>query len=165
MTTETASTEVIAARRPRHAAARRARRRRPRRRAARAAAAQRRPRCGALARIGVAIGVISLVTIVVGLIMPIGMFGFLAAVGLAIGIAALLGFMPSGRAQSPTAPAADLPNGAMVQRFDSYLYRSAPPCPRPRRRSSTRSARSCRRSSRRWSGSTTSIPMRRTRGG
>src|SRR5688500_2031951 len=31
-------------------------------------------------RVGVAIGVISLLTIVVGLIMPIGMFGFLAAV-------------------------------------------------------------------------------------
>ena len=35
-------------------------------------------------RVGVAVGVISLLTIVVGLITPIGMFGFLAAVGLAI---------------------------------------------------------------------------------
>ena len=48
-----------------------------------------------LARVGVAIGVVSLVTIVIGLIVPIGMFGFLAAIGLAIGIAALLAFMPS----------------------------------------------------------------------
>ena len=34
------------------------------------------------ARVGVAIGLISIVTIVIGLVTPIGMFGFLAAVGL-----------------------------------------------------------------------------------
>jgi hypothetical protein len=75
-----------------------------------------------LARVGVAIGAISIATIIVGLIVPIGMFGFLAAVGLAIGIAALLAFMPG--EDSPKAPTADLPNGQMVQRFDSYLYRT-----------------------------------------
>src|SRR3954454_19796456 len=48
-----------------------------------------------LARIGVAIGVVSLATIIIGLVVPIGMFGFLAAVGVAIGIVALLAFMPS----------------------------------------------------------------------
>ena len=74
-------------------------------------------------RVGVAIGLVSLITIVVGLIVPIGMFGFLAAVGLAIGIAALLAFTPSS-GRSAAAPPADLPNGEMVQRFDSYLYRS-----------------------------------------
>ena len=82
------------------------------------------------ARIGVAIGVISVITIVFGLIQPIGMFGFLAAVGLAVGIAALLAFMPSAE-RSAAAPAADLPNGEMVQRFDSYLYRSRPMLPAP----------------------------------
>ena len=83
-----------------------------------------------LARVGVAVGVISLITIIVGLIMPIGMFGFLAAVGIAIGIAALLGFMPAqgGRAE---APSTDLPNGPMVQRFDSYLYRNRAALPPP----------------------------------
>jgi len=83
-------------------------------------------------RIGVAIGVISLITIVVGLMIPIGMFGFLAAVGVAIGIAALLGFMPT---QPPAthAPAKDLPNGQMVQRFDSYLYRQRAALPAPAR--------------------------------
>lgn len=95
--------------------------------AARDAARRERQRLNAsimrrLTRIGVAIGIISLLTFVIGLIQPIGMFGFLAAIGIAIGIAALLGFMPSGK-DSPTAPAADLPNGQMVQRFDSYLYR------------------------------------------
>jgi hypothetical protein len=83
-----------------------------------------------LGRVGVAIGVISLLTIVVGLIIPIGMFGFLAAVGIAIGLAALLGFMPA-QSQATSAPPADLPNGQMVQRFDSYLYRSRTALPPP----------------------------------
>jgi hypothetical protein len=80
-------------------------------------------------RVGAAILLISLITIAVGLFMPIGMFGFLAAVGLAIGVAALLAFTPSDT-RAIAAPAADLPNGEMVQRFDSYLYntrRSLPP--------------------------------------
>jgi hypothetical protein len=83
-------------------------------------------------RVGVAIGVISLLTIIVGLVQPIGMFGFLAAIGIAIGIAALLGFMPSGK-DNPVAPPADLPNGQMVQRFDSYLYRQRAALPAPAR--------------------------------
>lgn len=84
-----------------------------------------------LARVGVAIGVVSFLTIVIGLITPIGMFGFLAAVGLAIGIAALLAFVPGERAAK--APSADLPNGQMVQRFDSYLYRTRAALPAPAR--------------------------------
>lgn len=83
-----------------------------------------------LGRVGVAVGVISLVTIIVGLITPIGMFGFLAAVGIAIGIAALLGFMPT-QPTGPAAPSTDLPNGQMVQRFDSYLYRTRAALPSP----------------------------------
>lgn len=86
---------------------------------------------GRVARVGVAIGAISIVTIIVGLIVPIGMFGFLAAVGLAVGIAALLAFMPSEPAAR--APTADLPNGPMVQRFDSYLYRTRGALPAPAR--------------------------------
>lgn len=82
------------------------------------------------ARVGIAVGLISLITIVVGLIMPIGMFGFLAAVGLAIGIAGLLAFAPA-RTSSVAAPSADLPNGEMVQRFDSYLYRTRRALPAP----------------------------------
>jgi hypothetical protein len=84
------------------------------------------------ARVGVAIGIISLITIVIGLIQPIGMFGFLAAVGVAIGIAAMLGFMPS-QPQGAAAPATDLPNAQMVQRFDSYLYRQRAALPAPAR--------------------------------
>ena len=82
------------------------------------------------ARVGVAIGVISIVTIGIGLFLPIGMFGFLAAVGLAIGVATLLAFTPS-QERTIAAPASDLPNGEMVQRFDSYLYRSRRALPSP----------------------------------
>ena len=84
------------------------------------------------AQIGTAVGLISLATIVLGLILPtgIGMFGFLAAVGVAIGVVALLAFMPSAERTSP-APSADLPNGEMVQRFDSYLYRARRALPAP----------------------------------
>ena len=85
---------------------------------------------GRAARVGVAIGLVSIVTIVIGLIVPIGMFGFLAAGGLAIGVAALLAFLPA-QASSAKAPPADLPNGEMVQRFDSYIYRSRAALPAP----------------------------------
>lgn len=78
---------------------------------------------GRAKRVGVAVLFISILTILVGLFVPIGMFGFLAAVGLAVGVAALLAFTPT-EARSIAAPATDLPNGEMVQRFDSYLYRA-----------------------------------------
>ena len=82
-------------------------------------------------RVGGAIVVISLLTILFGVfIAPIGMFGFLAAVGLAIGVAALLAITPS-HEQSIPGPGTDLPNGEMVQRFDSYLYRTRRALPTP----------------------------------
>lgn len=81
-------------------------------------------------RVGTAILVISLLTILLGLVKPIGMFGFLAAVGLAVGVAALLAFTPS-KAHTIAAPSTDLPNGEMVQRFDSYLYRARRALPAP----------------------------------
>src|SRR3954451_21457694 len=101
--------------------------------AARAAAGRERQRLnsdvvGRAKRIGIAIGIISLATIVIGLIIPIGMFGFLAAVGLAIGIVAVLAVRPAERS---AAPSADLPNGEMVQRFDSYLFRARRALPPP----------------------------------
>jgi len=83
-----------------------------------------------VARVGFAVAVISIATIVVGLITPIGMFGFLAAVGLAVGVAAALAFKPPAEL-SAKAPASDLPNGEMVQRFDSYLYRARRALPAP----------------------------------
>ena len=103
--------------------------------AARAAARRERQRLNAgfgraLGRAGIAILLISMVTILIGLLKPIGMFGFLAAVGLAIGAAVLV--IASGRREI-VAPnvSADLPNGQMVQRFDSYLFRSRRLLPAP----------------------------------
>ena len=84
----------------------------------------------ALLRAGIAVGVISLATIGIGLIVPIGMFGFLAAVGLAIGVAAVLLFS-SGREIAAPNVTPDLPNAQMVQRFDSYLFRARRALPAP----------------------------------
>jgi hypothetical protein len=84
----------------------------------------------ALVRTGIAVGVISLATIIVGMITPIGMFGFLAAVGLAVGVAALLLFSGTQEIAAPNVTP-DLPNGQMVQRFDSYLFRARRALPAP----------------------------------
>lgn len=83
-----------------------------------------------LARIGVAVGVVSLATIGIGLFLPIGMFGFLAAVGLAIGIAAVIAFS-GGREIAKPEVTPDLPNGTMVDRFDSYIFRTRAALPAP----------------------------------
>jgi hypothetical protein len=83
-----------------------------------------------LVKIGAAVGVISLGTIGIGLFMPIGMFGFLAAVGLAIGIAAVIAFS-GGREIARPEVTPDLPNGPMVERFDSYIYRTRAALPAP----------------------------------
>lgn len=83
-----------------------------------------------LARVGIGVGVISLATIAIGLVVPIGMFGFLAAVGLAVGLAALLLFSGSREIAAPNVTP-DLPNGQMVARFDSYLFRSRRALPAP----------------------------------
>ena len=82
-------------------------------------------------RVGISIVAVGVLTIIVGMIMPIGMFGFLAAVALAVGLAALLIAMPVRDAIAPPAVTPDLANGPMVDRFDSYLYRSRPALPAP----------------------------------
>lgn len=84
----------------------------------------------ALVRAGIGVGVISLATIAIGLIIPIGMFGFLAAVGLAIGVAALLLLSGTREIAAPNVTP-DLPNGQMVARFDSYLFRARRALPAP----------------------------------
>ena len=83
-----------------------------------------------LTKIGIVVGLISVVTILIGLVQPIGMFGFLAAVGLAIGIAAVIAFS-GGREIAKPEVTPDLPNGEMVQRFDSYIYRTRAALPAP----------------------------------
>lgn len=83
-----------------------------------------------LVRAGIGVGIVSLATIAVGLLIPIGMFGFLAAVGLAIGVAALLLFTGTHQIAAPNVTP-DLPNGQMVARFDSYLFRARRALPAP----------------------------------
>ena len=82
-----------------------------------------------LTRVLVAIAVIWLATTILGLVRPIGMFGFLAALLVTLGVAAFMIARGGRQAISAPAPAADLPNGPMVERFDSYIYRSRPALP------------------------------------
>jgi hypothetical protein len=84
----------------------------------------------ALSRAMLVVLIISLVTIAIGLFVPIGMFGFLAAVGLAGGIAAMIFFHDLTEAATVTVPT-DVSNGEMVQRFDSYLYQARRALPPP----------------------------------
>jgi len=103
---------------------------------ARAAARRERMRLNAgagrtILQIGVAVGAIWLVAVTIGLVQPIGMFGFLAAL-LATGVVAAALIARGGRAAiAAPAPPADLPNGQMVDRFDSYLYRTRRALPAP----------------------------------
>jgi hypothetical protein len=83
-----------------------------------------------LKRVAIAIAAICVATIGIGIIVPIGMFGFLAAIGLAIAIAAVLIFSGT-REIAAIKVAPDLPNGEMVQRFDSYIFRTRRALPAP----------------------------------
>nr|WP_314446429.1 hypothetical protein [uncultured Sphingomonas sp.] len=73
---------------------------------------------------------ISVATIALGVVTPIGLFGFLAAVMLAVAVAGLL-FMWGAREEPMTSVPKDLPNGEMVQRFGSYLYQNRRALPAP----------------------------------
>ena len=82
-------------------------------------------------RVAIAAAVIWLATIIFGFVTPIGMFGFLAALLVTGVVAAVLIASVGRRTISAPAPSADLPNGAMVERFDSYIYRSRAALPAP----------------------------------
>lgn len=84
-----------------------------------------------LTRATLAFLAVCIAAIGVGLFVPLGMMGFIAAVGLAIAIFMLVFF--GGAASIAAAPSvpADLPSGEMVQRFDSYLYKSRRALPAP----------------------------------
>ncbi|GAA4005304.1 hypothetical protein [Sphingomonas humi] len=73
---------------------------------------------------------VSLGAIMVGVVTPIGLFGFLAAVLLAVAVAALL-FVWGVREEPVTAVPKDVSNGEMVQRFGSYLYQNRRALPAP----------------------------------
>ena len=71
------------------------------------------------------------IVLVIGLVRPIGMTGFFIAL-LATAVVGGVFLLRGGRqAVSPPAPSTDLPNGTMVDRFDSYLYRVRRALPAP----------------------------------
>ena len=82
-------------------------------------------------RIGMAVAIVALATVVIGVINPIGIFGLLAAI--LIGLVLAGGIIAASRKPALTATpvAPDLPNAAMVDRFDSFLFRSRPALPAP----------------------------------
>jgi hypothetical protein len=84
-----------------------------------------------LLQVGIAVAAIWIVAVTIGLLKPIGMFGFLAALLATAVVAALLIARGGRQAIAAKPPATDLPNGAMVERFDSYLYRSRRALPAP----------------------------------
>jgi hypothetical protein len=84
-----------------------------------------------LSKVGIAIGAIWLATIVFGLFNPIGMFGFLAVLIVTVVVAGVLIARGGQQAVSAPAPSTDLPNGPMVDRFDSYIYRVRRALPAP----------------------------------
>jgi len=84
-----------------------------------------------LSKVGIAVGAIWLATIVFGLFNPIGMFGFLGVLIATIAVAGILIARGGRQVVSAPAPSANLPNGPMVERFDSYLYRVRPALPAP----------------------------------
>lgn len=75
-------------------------------------------------KVAVAVGVVWLGAILIGFIRPIGMFGFLAALLASLFVVVVLVARGGRQVVSARAPAADLPNGVMVERFDAYLYRA-----------------------------------------
>jgi hypothetical protein len=66
------------------------------------------------------------------MVRPIGMTGFLLAL-LATAVVAAIFLVRGRQAISVPAPSSDLPNGPMVERFDSYLYRVRGALPAPAR--------------------------------
>jgi hypothetical protein len=83
------------------------------------------------AKVAAGVVLVWLATLIVGFVKPIGIFGFLAAVVATIIVAGVLMARGGRRAVSPPAPSTDLPNGAMVERFDSYIYRVRRALPPP----------------------------------
>jgi hypothetical protein len=103
------------------------------------------------AKIAAVVAMIWVVAMVIGLLKPIGMFGFLAALFVTVAAVGLMIERSVKQSVSPPAPSADLPNGPMVDRFDSYLYRVRPALPAgagncwPARSSDNRSLQQARR--------------------
>ena len=84
-----------------------------------------------LKRVAVVIALVVLATIVIGVIKPIGVMGLMLAV--LIGVLLVGGIVAASRSPAVVRPPIepDLPNAAMVDRFDSFLFRTRPALPAP----------------------------------
>jgi hypothetical protein len=103
---------------------------------ARAAARRERERLNAglgrtAAKVAGAIVLIWLATVIIGFVKPIGIFGFLAALVATVVIGGVLIARGGSQAVSAPAPSADLANGPMVEKFDSYIVRVRRALPSP----------------------------------
>lgn len=83
------------------------------------------------AKIAGVVVLIWVVATVIGFVRPIGMFGFLAALFVTVAAVGLMIERSVKQGVSAPPPAKDLPNGPMVERFDSYLYRARKELPAP----------------------------------
>jgi hypothetical protein len=83
------------------------------------------------AKIAGVVAMIWVVAVIIGLLRPIGMFGFLAALVVTVVAVGLMLERSAKQGISAPAPSTDLPNGAMVERFDSYIYRTRRALPAP----------------------------------
>lgn len=95
---------------------------------ARAAARRERARLNAglgktAAKVAMGVVMVWVAAMVIGFVKPIGIFGFIAALVATVVVAGVLIARGGRQAVSAPAPSADLPNGAMVDRFDSYIVR------------------------------------------
>lgn len=81
--------------------------------------------------VAIAVGIVALATVVIGIISPIGIFGLLAAVLVGLVVVGII--VGASRRPAVVRPPIepDLPNAAMVDRFDSFLFRTRPALPAP----------------------------------
>ncbi|MCM8557196.1 hypothetical protein [Sphingomicrobium sediminis] len=86
-----------------------------------------------LGQAGFYVALVCVATIAIGLFAPIGIFGFLGAVGLAIGLAAIALFWP--RKDIEMAEATEkVGNAELVRRFDRYMHQERKALPPPAKR-------------------------------
>ena len=86
-----------------------------------------------LMRAGIAVGVVSVITVLIGMFFPLGILGFVAAVGIAIGLAAMAAIWGGGQAPSLSDLPQDVSNAIMVSRFDSFLTKMRSQLPKAAR--------------------------------
>ncbi|MBW0144754.1 hypothetical protein [Sphingomicrobium clamense] len=76
-----------------------------------------------LIRAGIAVGAVSILAIILGWFFPLGILGFVGAVGLAIGLAAMAAMWGGPKVERLSDLPQDVSNAIMIARFDSYLTR------------------------------------------